>query len=680
MKVTTAIKDDFKRLKGITAGHIATALTAALLMSGGAILYAPLDLSDLSAAGWCTAILTPLAVLFLFYALIQKPVSSVFRSVKYAYYVCTPIVLMLLSGALFNPNQSPFYTQNYFSRFFPKWIALWWIGTAGFYILMRIVECATACGAEKGSFAARLVCALAVMFTPQKRISSHKRSGKAKWVEASVCVLIVALAVFLGTVTLYLYSVYTNMEFEAILFTMRFAAGGLAIEDIIAGTAIFLVFALITGYICFHLLKCFRNDKLVVEDSGSSGKYTLVMNRRKRAVSFLLSVVLLIGCFTVFSLQTNFLHYINMKTSKSDIYESYYVKPDDSVISFPENKRNLIYIYLESMENSYASKDTGGCQDRNYISELTKLASDKDSVNFSNTDKLGGASVYVPSITYTMGSTLSQTSGIALNTKLLPENGVIEFPNMIRLEDILHDNGYNQLYIEGSKGEFSMYDKYVGRYDDSKTFDRATAAKQGYTDENADYMWKWGIEDKKLFEITKELITDMSKKDRPFFVTMYTMDTHSFESGHRCSNCDSSISNDYLAAVDCSSKLTEQFVEWVKQQPFYENTTIILVGDHLGNKKTSKVDIDDGYVRTTYNCIINPAKKASSTKNRLFSSLDMFPTTLSAIGAEIKGDRLGLGTDLFSGTQTLCEQLGKKEYKNQLERNSDYYNREFYGM
>jgi phosphoglycerol transferase len=249
---------------------------------------------------------------------------------------------------------------------------------------------------------------------------------------------------------------------------------------------------------------------------------------------------------------------------------------------------------------------------------------------------------------------------------------------MTRLEDILHDNGYEQLYIEGSKGEFSLYDKYVGRYEDCTLFDRKTASDQGYTDESADYMWKWGIEDRKLFDITKELITDISKQDKPFFVTMYTMDTHTFESGHRCPLCDSSIRSDYLASVDCCSRQTAEFVEWLRQQPFFENTTLILVGDHLGNEHTTRVDIDEDYVRTTYNCFINPAKTPANAKNRVFSSLDMFPTTLSAIGAEIKGNRLGLGTDLFSDTETLAEMYGEEEYKNQLEKTSDYYKKEFY--
>ena len=52
----------------------------------------------------------------------------------------------------------------------------------------------------------------------------------------------------------------------------------------------------------------------------------------------------------------------------------------------------------------------------------------------------------------------------------------------------------------------------------------------------------------------------------------------------------------------------------------------------------------------------------------------MFPTTLSAIGCEIEGDRLGLGTDLFSGKLTLCEEIGKKKYIAAIQSYSDYYN------
>lgn len=673
------IKNEFKRLKEISLPHFIAALLGAVLTGCFAVTRSPLDLLTLSPLNWGLVFVIPFAAMFIFYLLVRKPETSVFRSIKWIYFICLPLLSVIPIGIFFPIRSLPDCSEHFYSRFLCMWAVLW-VGLAALgYIIMRLAEHYTVKGYESGSFGGRLAYALAAMYTPQKTLGKDKRTGKGKWVIAILCILMIALAVFIGTVTLFLFTVYSNMEFEAILFTVTFAAGGLAWEDILAGTLLTVLFIIVAGYLTLNLLKCVLNDRVVVADSGREGKYTLVMNGRKRAVLIAVSAVLLIVSAALFSAQTHFVHYVDMKLGRSNIYDNHYIAPESDKIVFPENKRNLIYIFLESIENTYASKEAGGDMDRNYIAQLTELAKDKDSVNFSNTDKLGGASVFVPSISYTQGSTVAQTSGIALNTQISQFYTEPEYPTTIRLEDILHDNGYEQIYIEGSKGEFSLYDKYVGRYENSKVFDRKAAVDQGYFDDDPEYIWKWGIEDRKLIEITKQLITESSQKGKPFFVTMYTMDTHTFESGHRCPNCDSSIVNDYLASVDCTSRQIAEFVNWIKQQPFYENTTIILVGDHLGNEKTTRVDIDEDYVRTTYNCIINPAKKPVSTQNRKFSSLDMFPTTLSAIGAEIKGDRLALGTDLFSSTETLCEELGEEEYKLQLERTSDYYKEVFFG-
>ncbi len=675
--MTTKKTSEQKKKQRITGKHVGFALLFALLITGLGVLSAPPDLSKLSAVNLLLLILSPVIPLFLYYLLIRKPERSVFWFIKCIYCIAAPAVPILWIPVLFGRDRAAYYTENFIGRFLPKWGALWWLGIAVIYLLLRLLESAAEKVIARGIPETGLIRDLIVMYTPQKTIRSEKREGRGKWVVITICMLLIAPAAFIFAVTLFLYNVYSNMEFEGILFTIRFAKGGLAIEDVIAGVEYTLIFLLIAGYIFIHLFKCFRNDKMVVADTNKSGEYTLVMTKKKRALHIVMSVVMLIGCMAFFIVQTNFLHYLGMKHEKSTIYENYYVTPDASVLSFPEKKRNLIFIYLESMESTYASKEAGGSQEENYISELTELTKEDDCVHFSNTELLGGASVFVPSITFTQGSTVAQTSGISLNTQIIPQNGVVEYPSMRRLEDILHDNGYNQIYIEGSKGEFSMYDEYVGRYDDSKLYDRINLVEQGYASEDEDYIWKWGIEDRKLFSITKDLITQASKEDKPFFVTMYTMDTHSYECGHRCVLCDDSIGNDYLASVNCTSRQTAEFVEWFRQQPFYENTTLILVGDHLGNKKTSFVDIDDSYVRTTYNCFINPARKPVHTKNRSFSSLDMFPSTLSSIGVDIKGDRLGLGTDLFSSTETLCEKLGRDEYRKQLEQSSDYYDTVF---
>ena len=59
-------------------------------------------------------------------------------------------------------------------------------------------------------------------------------------------------------------------------------------------------------------------------------------------------------------------------------------------------------------------------------------------------------------------------------------------------------------------------------------------------------------------------------------------------------------------------------------------------------------------------------------KYREYSTFDAFPTTLAAMGIEIPGDRLGLGSNLFSKTPTLLEDYGLKHVKKELEKRSDF--------
>ena len=51
--------------------------------------------------------------------------------------------------------------------------------------------------------------------------------------------------------------------------------------------------------------------------------------------------------------------------------------------------------------------------------------------------------------------------------------------------------------------------------------------------------------------------------------------------------------------------------------------------------------------------------------------MDAFPTTLAAIGVEIEGNRLGLGTNLFSSEQTLTERFGIEKEEKELNKQSE---------
>ena len=62
--------------------------------------------------------------------------------------------------------------------------------------------------------------------------------------------------------------------------------------------------------------------------------------------------------------------------------------------------------------------------------------------------------------------------------------------------------------------------------------------------------------------------------------------------------------------------------------------------------------------------------------NRQFGTFDLYPTTLAAMGVEIEGDRLALGTNLFSDKKTLTEEFGYEYLVEELQKQSDFYDKE----
>lgn len=373
--------------------------------------------------------------------------------------------------------------------------------------------------------------------------------------------------------------------------------------------------------------------------------------------------------------------YLVSQKEESHFIEQNYVDPRTTKITFPDKKRNLIYIYLESMESTFASKGDGGGLDFNCIPELTTLA--EENTNFSNSDKLGGG---YPAYggTWTMAGIFSQTSGIPIknseqtddvNATLAEQSS---FSSQARnLEDILADEGYNQCFMIGSDATFGGRRAYFESHGKGKTeiCDYNTAKENGQIPEDY-YVW-WGYEDQKLFANAQEKLTELSSKDEPFNFTMLTVDTH-FEDGYVCEQCQNEFGdNQYANVMACSSRQVDAFVKWIQQQPFYENTTIVISGDHLTMDSDFCNDVSEDYERSVYNVFINLPEGLDTsfekTHNREFATLDMFPTTLAAMGVTIEGDRLALGVNLFSDEQTLTEQYGRKGLDKELMKKSKFY-------
>ena len=342
-----------------------------------------------------------------------------------------------------------------------------------------------------------------------------------------------------------------------------------------------------------------------------------------------------------------------------------YIDPNAIEINFPSKKQNLIYIYLESMESTNADFNNGGNYAINYIPNLTKLAKENVglSINNNNFYEITGAN-------WTIASMVSQTSGLPLkfsvDSSSYNASKNVFLDGITTLGEILENNGYkNYLYI-GSNADFAARRTYFTNNGNYNVFDYISAEEDIIDN---DYFEFWGYEDKKLYEYSKEKISEISKLAEPFNFTLLTVDTHAPE-GYLDESCKNDYDTQLENVISCADDMVYDFIKWIQKQDFYKNTTIIVVGDHLFMSNNSFYKEDNRYVYAT---IINPNINMSNINNRNFSALDMFPTTIAALGANIKGEKLGLGVNLFSEEKTLIEKFGYEYVNEELKKKSTYY-------
>ena len=397
-----------------------------------------------------------------------------------------------------------------------------------------------------------------------------------------------------------------------------------------------------------------------------------------KAVSHLTALVLSAVMLTHAALTTGLPEYIYGLFHETPIFEEKYVDPDSVQITFPEEKRNLIYIYLESMETTFFAQKQGGAMEENHMPELYALA--EENLNFSQNKGVGGFRP-VNGATWTIAAMVAHTAGVPLKIPLgVGENDYGQddggfLPGIVSLQDILDREGYYQTLMVGSVASFGGREQYYLQHGADYVYELVTARKDGIVP--GDYFVWWGMEDKYLFEYAKQELQEISQREEPFAFTMLTVDTHHI-GGYKCEYCQDTYEEQYENVMSCSSRQVAEFVSWLKEQDFYENTTIVITGDHLSmDNGYFDRNVSDSYTRRNYNCFINSAVDTKYNKNREFCALDMFPTTLAAMGCKIEGEHLGLGTNLFSGKPTLIETMGYQRFDHQLSLNSDYYAEQF---
>ena len=497
----------------------------------------------------------------------------------------------------------------------------------------------------------------------------HKKGAMAVKIISTVF-LALGVAAFTGTI--WGKEAFGDLEPDQILINLNSPTEG---TDVGVYISLFegpvLTTALLTALFCIIV---FPKYKLTYNKNDK--KSTIFPAVVIRVLCLVLAITILIGgcAFGIerFQLMTLFDAYL----SASTYIEDNFVDPETTNIKFPEEKRNLVFIYLESMENTYFSKDLGGYFEENYMPDLAELS--KEGISFSHKESGFGGPIRTFGSGWSVAAMVNMNSGLPMkvpvdgNSYGAPDNFL---PGATTLGDILQEQGYEQSVMFGADASFGGLDFFFESHGNFNIFDHKGAKKMGWIPE--DYKVWWGYEDDKLYEFAKTELTRLASLDKPFHFVMETADTHAPD-GWLSPNAEKKFDSQYANCIYYSQAEAVKFVRWIQEQDFYENTTIVIIGDHLSMASAFFEDVK-GYKRTIYNLFLNVPENLKDiptehTFNRQWAPFDMFPTTLASIGVEIPGNRLGMGTNVFSNQQTLLERDGFDKVNEELKNRSNFYN------
>ena len=358
-------------------------------------------------------------------------------------------------------------------------------------------------------------------------------------------------------------------------------------------------------------------------------------------IKFTISVIAVLFFTYVFSV----FDYIRYNIAFSDFYEKEYKPFIMEKSSFPKNKRNLIIIYLESMEQDYAEKNV-----KPYLDELQK----------NNTGLFGFKQLKTTNMT--IGSQFAGLCGLPLKAIRLNTDFYNFKPNIICVPDILKKAGYNLSYLKAAKLSFSGAEMFAKQhsFDNVKGYNElAPVLRKKFSDIEGNMFG--GLKDRILFEAAKSELLNLKQ---PFMLTLTTLDMHHIPNYFVDEGCETKF-GDVRDAVACVDKNVKDFIEWLKKQDFYKNTTILLLGDHIGSLESMLYSSS----ASTYNTIINSANKKPLHKHS-WTTYDLAPTILNSLGIDI--NHLGLGRSLYKDEKTLFEKYGNVFEFKTMARNKLY--------
>ncbi|MDD2840295.1 MAG: sulfatase-like hydrolase/transferase [Rickettsiales bacterium] len=287
--------------------------------------------------------------------------------------------------------------------------------------------------------------------------------------------------------------------------------------------------------------------------------------------------------------------------------QDYITKDNLKVFKSKEKYKNLVLIYLESFDQSFLTDDYV----KGYSKNLQNLALKNKFYN--NMEQLKGCWGTVPGIICTQ-------CGVQFNSYFLIDNPYRNINNtqLVCVSDILNKAKYKQVFIGGAekklfnKGNYLLSHEYDVVEDKNSLVGKNPLLKNELVD--------WGVADYDVFDIAKKEYVKLSKKNKPFNLTILTTSTHS-PTGIYDKRCKNSTNSKILNAVECDDFLVQDFVKFLKKQKNFENTLVVILPDHIQFSMSSLNRLVDQNKEKLYFIILNGNKSKIDISNIDYTNL-----------------------------------------------------------
>jgi Sulfatase. len=324
--------------------------------------------------------------------------------------------------------------------------------------------------------------------------------------------------------------------------------------------------------------------------------------------------------------------------------KSNYVEPNPEYFGIAEGK-NVIFIHLESMQNFLIDYQLDGEEVTPF---LNRLAKDKNSLYFDHFYHQTAQGKTADAEFLLENSLFGLPQGAAFIT-----NGTNTYEAAPAI--VSQTKGYTTAVFHGNSGTFWNRNEIYKSFGYDYFFDI-----NSYNVASDEDLAEYGLMDKPFFEQSIDYLVQLPQ---PFYVKLITVSNHypykideDLTTIGKHHTGDKSV-DQYFQTARYADEAIEQFFNELKETGLYENSIIILYGDHygisenhndametvLGTEVTPVVSADLQRVPL----IIHMPGLKGQTIHTYGGQIDLLPTVLHLLGIDTK-DYIQFGTDLLA--------------------------------